>query len=219
MNGTFELNKPGNYTVELFEENHFLNDKNSPADLAKFGKTYSVKFSGDAETYLWTTKTEPVEGKAYYGHIQPTSGKMLRFKVDKLEDGNFSTGPSMQESKPYLKDITDMPDRWMGRLLPYFDAQNLVKDGKITEHGRNFIETAIVLSEESMTMVDKVRNSGSQGRGTVAHPTGSPKATQATETPQSAVGQSLGDKFRATRTEREELADISHEDPDWIPNE
>lgn len=188
MNGTFELNVPGNYTVELFEENHFLNDKNSPADLAKFGKTYSVKFSGDAETYLWTTKTEPVEGKAYYGHIQPTSGKMLRFKVDKLEDGNFSTGPSMQEGKAYLKDVTDIPVRFMQSLLQYYDVQKLATDPTQYE---NYLTLVKMLSEDALLLIENVRkDGGSQETGRPTLPP--PQIKAVTQTPAT----SLGDTFR-----------------------
>lgn len=92
----FELNVPGNYTVQNVQENEFINDKNSEADKAKYGLTYWVKFSGNAETYLWATKTEPVEGKEYYGHFQTTSGKSLRFKTDEKKDigGNVITPES-----------------------------------------------------------------------------------------------------------------------------
>ena len=100
----FELNKPGTYIPKQVAENDFLNDKNTPQDLAKFGKTYSVVFEGDAETYLWTAKSEPEVGKEYYGHIQATSGKMMRFKVDKKEDGSYSTGKAESFDKPAWKD-------------------------------------------------------------------------------------------------------------------
>ena len=82
-----ELNKIGWFTPVIVDENQFINDKNSPQDLAKYGKTYSVVFEGDAETYLWTTKTPPEIGKKYWGHLQETSGRMWRFKTDKQEDG------------------------------------------------------------------------------------------------------------------------------------
>lgn len=157
MDGTFELNKIGWYTPKNVAENDFLNEKNSQADLAKFGKTYSVSFEGDAETYLWTTKTRPEEGKRYWGHIQETSGKMLRFKVDKQEDGHYSTGPAIDKDNKYLKDISDLPDRWMARLLPYYDAQSLVKEGRPTEQFRKLVETAQIFTDESIKMIDAIR--------------------------------------------------------------
>lgn len=71
---------------------------------------YAVRFEGEAETFLWLAKNEPVDGKEYYGHIEPTkSGKRLRFKTDKMPDkpkaaatgsaGGFSReSPEIQES-------------------------------------------------------------------------------------------------------------------------
>lgn len=95
------MNKPGLYTVKNVEPNDFINSKNKPEDLAKFGKTYSVAFDGDAETYLWTTKTPPETGKQYWGHIQSTSGRMMRFKLDKPEKSEHK-----DQYKDHSKDIT-----------------------------------------------------------------------------------------------------------------
>ena len=83
----FNLEEKDWFVPQLVAENDFINSKNSDADLAKFGKTYSVKFGGDAGTYMWTTKTEPEVGKKYYGHLQKTSGTSIRFKTDKEPEG------------------------------------------------------------------------------------------------------------------------------------
>jgi len=188
MDGTFELNKPGNYTVELFEENSFINDKNSPADLAKFGKTYSVKFQNDAETYLWTTKTKPIEDKAYYGHIQETSGKSLRFKLDKLPDGNFSTGPAMDKStyKDHSKDIT------LGMVWKTVAGiRGLPEDD---EQFAKFFEIVDSHLQELLRMSDKL--GGSQGEPTVVPtPSVEKTATQAEESQPATIHQKLAVGF------------------------
>lgn len=102
----FELNKPQEYIVQNVEENDFINSNNSTADQAKYGLTYSVKFEGDAETFLWTTKTPPESGKTYFGHIQKTSGKMLRFKLDEREGTQSSSSSSKPPYQDQSKNIT-----------------------------------------------------------------------------------------------------------------
>lgn len=183
MDGTFELNKPGNYTVELFDENHFLNDKNSPQDLAKFGKTYSVKMVGDAETYLWTTKTEPVEGKSYYGHIQETSGKMLRFKVDKLADGNYSTGPEQApQSTPEYEPSTNT--RWAIALAYRAFVQ---VTGSVEDSGGEFPFKAVELHASSLLkMFDKLKS------GSLSASSRATNESDAVPTPSSTAAPSAG---------------------------
>lgn len=199
MDGSFELNVPGNYTVELFDENHFLNDKNSPADLAKFGKTYSVKFSGDAETYLWTTKTEPVEGKSYYGHIQETSGRMLRFKVDKLADGNFSTGPAKPTGTLDYEPSTNT--RWAIALAYRAFVQ---VTGSVEDSGGEFPFKAVKLHASSLLqMFDELKSGGSD----VAVPT--PSTT--TQVPRGeATPPSLGEAYR---NRDKAVSAVSYDDP------
>lgn len=94
--GTFEIGKPGYYTVANAVENEFLNGK---LESDQYGIYYSVRFDGDAETYLWQAKTAPEESKAYYGHIEESkSGKSLRFKKDKAPEGPGPSNNSWQES-------------------------------------------------------------------------------------------------------------------------
>lgn len=87
MEGDFELNKPGWYTTQNVVVNDFLDDD-------QYGNTwYSVKFQGDAATYLWLAKDQPEEDKAYYGHLEKTkSGKAVRFKKDVIPDEEKSHG-------------------------------------------------------------------------------------------------------------------------------
>jgi len=78
---SFELDKLDWYEVQNAELNEFIND-NLTTD--EYGVYYSVKFVGDADTYLWQTKTEPVEGEKYWGMLQKAkSGKSVKFKWDK----------------------------------------------------------------------------------------------------------------------------------------
>lgn len=81
----FELGKSDWYTPLNVAENDFLNDK---LENDNYGLYYSVRFEGDAETYLWQAKTAPVVGEKYFGHIEKSkSGKSLRFKKDKVPEG------------------------------------------------------------------------------------------------------------------------------------
>lgn len=152
--------KPAEYTVQNVEENEFLNEKNTPADTAKYGLTYWVKFTGDAGTFLWTTKTPPEEGKTYWGHIQPTSGKSMRFKTDKREDssGHASISSPDASHDKYLKDTSDVPRSIVIELLKYYDVQSLYNSPKYTE----MIKLAQSLNDDIMMMINGNRNTGSQ---------------------------------------------------------
>lgn len=71
--------------------------------------------------------------------------------------GAAATRSDRSEQK-YLKDTTDLIDRWMARLLPYFDAQNLLDDlDRPNENFRRLVETAKALAEEAQTMIDHAR--------------------------------------------------------------
>ena len=88
----FELDKLDWYTVDTVEPNDFINE-NLTSD--EYGIYYSVKFVGNAESYLWQTKTEPVVGEDYWGMLQKAkSGKSIKFKWDKKntpEDASKNT--------------------------------------------------------------------------------------------------------------------------------
>lgn len=105
MEGNFELGVPGYYTTQNVSENDFLNEK---LETDQYGIYYSVKFEGDVETYLWQAKTAPVEGEKYWGHVEKSkTGKSMRFKKDKLEDGTSSKPSSGgREYKDNSKNIT-----------------------------------------------------------------------------------------------------------------
>jgi hypothetical protein len=78
MDSDFSLNKLGWFTVDMVEENHFLNDK---LESDQYGIFYSVKFEGNAEAYLWQAKTAPAVGQKVYGHLELTkTGKSTKFK-------------------------------------------------------------------------------------------------------------------------------------------
>ena len=97
--GTFELNKPGWYKALNVAPNDFLNEK---LESDQYGIYYSVRFEGDADTYLWQAKSAPVEGEKYYGHIEESkSGKSMRFKKDKLPEGEESPAGASPTQKPY----------------------------------------------------------------------------------------------------------------------
>lgn len=82
--GDFELNKLGWYTVQAVEPNDFIN-KGLESD--QYGIYYSVKFTGDADTFLWQAKTAPEAGQKVYGHLEKAkSGKSVKFRRAKKED-------------------------------------------------------------------------------------------------------------------------------------
>lgn len=155
--GDFQLNVIGWYTPINVVENDFLNSKNSPEDLAKFGKTYSVRFSGDAETYLWTAKTPPKETERYWGHIQETSGRMLRFKVDKDAPGEAEKSTAtVVTSKPmdqkYLRDVTAIP------MDVYRVLVNIMGVPEDETQAARFWQTVKDHSDEVLKLIDNVRN-------------------------------------------------------------
>lgn len=79
--GDFTLGKPGWYEVKVSEENTFIND-NLQSD--EYGIYYSVGFVGDADSFLWQTKTPPVIGEKYWGWLEAAkSGKSTKFKWDR----------------------------------------------------------------------------------------------------------------------------------------
>ena len=147
----FNLNEPGTFKVQNAQENEFINDKASEADRAKYGLTYWVKFEGNAETFLWTAKTAPEEGKEYYGHIQATSGKSLRFKVDKQEDGDHHETTT---SKPAYKDNSkSITLGLVWKIL--IGIQGVPEDD---EQFAKFFETVNMHVSELLSMGEKLNN-------------------------------------------------------------
>ena len=99
---SFELDKLDWYEVQNAELNEFIND-NLTTD--EYGVYYSVKFVGDADTYLWQTKTEPVEGEKYWGMLQKAkSGKSVKFKWDKKNAPESTDSSTPAPSKPAYQD-------------------------------------------------------------------------------------------------------------------
>lgn len=97
MEGDFTLNKTGWYTVQTVAPNDFINDNLQSRD---YGIYYSVVFVGDAETFLWQTKTEPVQGEKYWGHLEKAkSGKSVKFKKDKDAPSHTPDGKPSAQTK------------------------------------------------------------------------------------------------------------------------
>lgn len=105
--GDFELNKQGWYEVQFHVDNKFLNDKQ---ESDQYGLWYSVQFAGNAETYLWQTKTEPIDGEKYWGQLEKTkSGKAIKFKWDKLNaPTNTPDGKPSTDTKQRAKTSHDI---------------------------------------------------------------------------------------------------------------
>lgn len=92
----FELNVPDWFKPQAVQENEFLNDK---LETDQYGRWYSVQFQGDAETYLWMAKSQPNAGEKYFGHLEETkSGKSVKFKKDKVPEGNQAPGSANKQS-------------------------------------------------------------------------------------------------------------------------
>ena len=154
MEGNFELDKKGWYTVQFCIDNKFLNDK---LESDQYGLWYSIQFAGDAETYLWQTKTPPKEGEKYWGWLEKTkSGKSVKFRWDKQNapantpDGKPSTATREYTSKG--KDIT-LGMVWKViagiRGLPEDDEQFAKFFEEVQSHLNELLDISEKLNEDS----------------------------------------------------------------------
>lgn len=160
MDGDFELMKMGWYTPINVIANEFLNDK---LESDQYGLYYSVRFSGDAETYLWQAKTKPEEGVKVWGHIEESkSGKSMRFKKDKEPEMAAASSSGAQTNivmpakadNRYLRDVTAIPlDVYRVRAnidgLPSNETERQV-----------FFENIKADADELLALIDKVRENG-----------------------------------------------------------
>lgn len=179
--GSFIIGEVGEYIPQNVEPNEFLNTR---LESDKYGIYYSVKFEGDAETFLLQAKKAPVEGQPEWGMIeQSKSGKSMRFKRVKRDDAPRPTAAG--ESKSFLKDVSDIPVRFMQSLLQYYDVQKLSTDSTQYE---NYLTLVKMLSDDALLLIENVRKDGDTPR--VA------KQTPATESIKGGQGTSLGDQFR-----------------------
>jgi hypothetical protein len=152
----FELGKKNWYIVQNVEPNEFLNSK---LESDQYGIYYSVKFEGDAETYLLQAKSAPVNEEKLFGHIeQSKSGKSLRFKKDKLEDA-----PTAQEGS------TQSPNESIARAVALKAA---------VEFANNAIDEMAILNIAD-TFLAWLTNSGSQSEGIIPQATNDSKSQSA----------------------------------------
>jgi hypothetical protein len=100
--GNFKLEESGWYEVKNSQPNDFINEN---LQSEEYGIYYSVGFVGDADTFLWQTKTPPIVGEKYWGWLEEAkSGKSTKFKWDKKNapantpDGKPSTQTKQQNS-------------------------------------------------------------------------------------------------------------------------
>lgn len=93
-----ELNKPDWFETQVIVETEGF-------DKDQYGNTwYSVKFVGDASTFLWLAKDKPEEHKKYYGHIEATkSGKAFRFKKDSVPEGEVAPVQANDKQASYAE--------------------------------------------------------------------------------------------------------------------
>jgi len=165
--GDFELNVTGWYTPQNVEENVFLNDK---LETDQYGIYYSVKFEGDAETYLWQAKAAPVEGERYWGHIEKSkSGKSLRFKKDKLEEGTTSSVPS--KGTPDYEPSTNT--RWAIGMA--YRAYVTVSGGPIED--ASMWDGVRLNAQNLLGLFDELKNGGSVGHSPPLKEADPPPAT------------------------------------------
>lgn len=181
MEGTFELNKLGWYTVQIVTPNDFLNDK---LENDNYGIFYSVKFEGDADTHLWQAKTAPQSGERVYGHIEKTkSGKTTKFKRAKKED--IPTEASRgQSTSPAKKE-------WQPRDDDAIRAQFAIKTAVMLVSGKEVVTVPAIenWAKEIYAMVDRVKGSNSGSLGSREGAQSSPQTTQVMQNPVSTVGQ------------------------------
>lgn len=158
MNGNFELNKPGWFALQLCELNSFLNDKLTSD---QYGKWYSVKFTGDAETYLWQTKTEPVIGEKYWGWLEKTtSGKSVKFKWDKQNaPANLPSG----QPTSYTKDQTIRNQEITLNMV----WKTLITISGVPKNGTEFTDFFITVAEhanELLLMSEHMKQGNDEGQ-------------------------------------------------------
>jgi hypothetical protein len=125
MDSNFDLNTPGWFTSQVVAENDFLDDD-------QFGnKWFNVKFTGDAETFLWLAKEKPEEDKAYYGHLEKTkSGKAIRFKRDQVPD-DVKSPTNAPKSTWQPKDEKQVTRNMVWKnLLQHFDVPSMGYNGE-----------------------------------------------------------------------------------------
>lgn len=182
MEGDFELGHQGNYTVQAVQENDFLNQNKTEQEISTYGKTYSVQFEGNAETYIWSSKIAPFKGQKVYGHLElAKSGKSTWFRKDKApETGVQEDNTPIAESAPvassapssglpqslmpvskhistaYLKDLSDYPVRLYTGNLQYASQAglNLIDN---QEDRRKYLEYIKEISDELLTYSDNIR--------------------------------------------------------------
>lgn len=182
--GTFKIGEVGEYTPQEVEENEFLNER---LTTDTYGIYYSVKFEGDAETFLLQAKKAPVKGQSEWGMIeQSKSGKSMRFKRVKREESSpphVATNTSKSD-KPYLRDVTAIPlDVW--RTL--IGIQGVPTN---SEEFHRFFSTVKEHADELLLTIDKIRGSGDSDNTTSSTPSIKAQPPAAT---------SLGDQFRSAK--------------------
>lgn len=152
MKATFKIGEVGEYMPTLVQENDFLNEK---LENDMYGIYYSVRFEGDADTYLLQAKKAPQEGQLEYGMIELSkSGKSKRFKRVKRED---SVNTTQVVDKAFLKDMSNTP------ILIYNGSLNYAKEAGLDLIGNNedrlaYLEYVREVSEELMSWIDKIRS-------------------------------------------------------------
>ena len=88
----------------------------------------------------------------------------LRLKKVTIEEGATEDMPFNSKDKPepvfkpkndaYLRDISTIPETFIRALLPYYDVQRLQDD---PAQYSSLIETARALTEDSIAMIEKIR--------------------------------------------------------------
>lgn len=164
--GTFKLNEVGEYIPKLVTENEFLNAR---LESDTYGIYYSVLFHGDAETYLLQAKKAPVEDVPEWGMItESKSGKSMRFKRVKREDGTPSGGKPVADYEPSTN------ARWAIGMA--YRAYQQVMGSPEDASGDFPFEVVKQHASELLKMFDDLKNGGSQES---AGPTPSPQSIKA----------------------------------------
>lgn len=172
------------YTIKDFRVGNF-EDTN--------GNTWcTVTFEEYGEPLIWVVKDPEKSPERFalntttYGEIKDwTSSKgktSARFYAKQKDDRQATPASSSSpvKDKPYLKDVTDIPVRFMQSLLQYFDVQTLAKNPTQYE---NYLTLVKMLSEDALLLIENVR---------------SDNQTTVVDTPKQQVigSRSLGDEFR-----------------------
>lgn len=120
--------------------------------------TYTVKLNGVNEAVQLNKKSSspaPEVGDEVYGDITDSQfGKKFKSAKKPFTDSSKQSSSPAKKPDAFLRDATTVPIDMIKALLPYFDVQSLKPN---TPQYRQLMELATNLTEDALSMVEKIR--------------------------------------------------------------